>query len=120
MCEKPHITMPTRPRSQQASAAAPAQADAAASRRRPAWPWALLILAVVAVVFGILHAASEWARDGALKEAYLQARSAGQINAALLRNNLDKFRALPFVLTRDVDLRATLQNPTAAQIESLD
>ncbi len=120
MCEKPHNIMSTRPSPQAAPVAAPAQADDAAPRRRPAWPWALLILAAVAVVFGILHAASEWARDGALKEAYLQARSAGQINAALLRNNLDKFRALPFVLTRDVDLRATLQNPTAAQIESLD
>lgn len=75
---------------------------------------------MLAIVFGMLHAASEWAREGALKQAFLQARSASQINAALLRNNLDKFRALPFVLTRDVDLRATLQNPTPAQIQSLD
>ncbi|WYX19302.1 cache domain-containing protein [Achromobacter xylosoxidans] len=94
--------------------------DAIGPRRLPAWAWILLALVAVAAVFGILHAASQWAREGALKEAYQQARSAGQINAALLRNNLDKFRALPFVLTRDVDLRATLQAPSAAQIEALD
>lgn len=116
MCEKPHKTMalpstfpPTHP-----------DPDAIGPRRLPAWAWILLALVAVAAVFGILHAASQWAREGALKEAYQQARSAGQINAALLRNNLDKFRALPFVLTRDVDLRATLQAPSAAQIEALD
>lgn len=116
MCEKPHNTMtlpstfpPTHP-----------DPDAIGPRRLPAWAWILLALVAVAAVFGILHAASQWAREGALKEAYQQARSAGQINAALLRNNLDKFRALPFVLTRDVDLRATLQAPSAAQIEALD
>lgn len=99
----------------------PPQAAAPASRRRrTAWPWALLLVAGAAIVVGVLYAAGQWAREGALKEAYLQARSAGQINAALLRNNLDKFRALPFVLTRDVDLRATLQTPTPALIESLD
>ena len=48
------------------------------------------------------------------------ARNASQINAALLRNNLDKFRALPFVLTRDVDLRAALLDPVPAQIGPLD
>jgi len=116
MCEKPHNTMPL------PSACPPTQpdSDAIGPRRLPAWAWILLALVAVAAVFGILHAASQWAREGALKEAYQQARSAGQINAALLRNNLDKFRALPFVLTRDVDLRATLQAPSAAQIEALD
>ncbi|KQZ96254.1 C4-dicarboxylate ABC transporter [Achromobacter sp. Root565] len=67
-----------------------------------------------------LHTATQWARDGALREAALQARSTGQINAALLRNNLDKFRALPFVLTQDVDLRAALQGASSRQIEALD
>jgi len=68
----------------------------------------------------LLHTATQWARDGALREAALQARSTGQINAALLRNNLDKFRALPFVLTQDVDLRAALQGASSRQIEALD
>lgn len=81
---------------------------------------ALGILIAVAIVVGVLHVATEWARDNAIKSATAQARSAGQINAALLRNNLDKFRALPFVLTRDVDVRAALQGASAAQIESLD
>ena len=79
-----------------------------------------MALIAVAVVFGVLHVATQWARDGAVKAAAVQARAAGQINAALLRNNLDKFRALPFVLTRDVDVRAALQGASAAQIESLD
>ena len=80
----------------------------------------VMVLIAVAVVFGVLHVATQWARDGAVQAAAVQARAAGQINAALLRNNLDKFRALPFVLTRDVDVRAALQGASAAQIESLD
>ena len=89
--------------------------------RSRAWGWwaALMVLAAV-IVFAVLHAATVWARENAIRQAALQARSAGQINAALLRNNLDKFRALPFVLTRDVDVRAALQGASTAQIESLD
>ena len=92
-----------------------------AEPRRLPWPWrvALALLAVAVVTF-TLHAATQWARDGALREAAIQARSTGQIHAALLRNNLDKFRALPFVLTQDVDLRAALQGASARQIEALD
>ncbi|MGE8612801.1 MAG: sensor histidine kinase [Achromobacter veterisilvae] len=90
-------------------------------RRRLAWPWrAAGILLCVGIVFGVLHAATLWARDGALKNAAAQARGTAQVNAALLRNNLDKFRALPFVLTRDVDVRAALQTPTPGLIASLD
>ena len=104
----------------QPAVAPPVPADGRSSGRRSAWPWAILAIAGAAIVVGVLHVAGQWAREGALKEAYLQARSAGQINAALLRNNLDKFRALPFVLTRDVDLHAALRTPTPALIESLD
>ncbi|MFD4839802.1 ATP-binding protein [Achromobacter sp. NPDC058515] len=88
-----------------------------------AWSWrwrVALTLLIVGIVFGVLHAATLWARDRALEDAAVQARGAGQINAALLRNNLDKFRALPFALTQDVDLRAALQGASAAQIEALD
>ncbi|WP_454667998.1 sensor histidine kinase [Achromobacter aegrifaciens] len=85
------------------------------------WPWrAAAILLGIAIVFAVLHAATLWAREGALKNAVAQARGAAQINAALLRNNLDKFRALPFVLTRDVDVRAALLGGARGQIESLD
>ena len=63
-----------------------------------------------------------WPPAGRAKRAAAAqlARNASQINAALLRNNLDKFRALPFVLTRDVDLRAALLDPVPAQIGPLD
>ena len=89
--------------------------------RRLGWPWrAAGVLLCVGIVAGVLHAATLWTRDGALKDAATQARSAAQVNAALLRNNLDKFRALPFVLTRDVDVRAALQTPTPGLIASLD
>ena len=102
----------------------PASSAAPPPPARPrAWPWPLRVLAIllaVGIVAATLHAATLWARDRAVTEAAVQARSTGQINAALLRNNLDKFRALPFVLTQDVDLRAALQGATAAQIESLD
>lgn len=92
-----------------------------ASPRAWSWPWRVaLTLLAVGIVAITLHTATQWARDGALREAALQARSTGQINAALLRNNLDKFRALPFVLTQDVDLRAALQGASSRQIEALD
>ena len=68
-----------------------------------------------------LRRAASGHRLGARRRAAAQlARNASQINAALLRNNLDKFRALPFVLTRDVDLRAALLDPVPAQIGPLD
>ena len=112
------------PNSQPSSSAERSDATSStlASRHAPrSWrARALGILITVAIVAGVLHIATEWARDNAIKSATVQARSAGQINAALLRNNLDKFRALPFVLTRDVDVRAALQGASAAQIESLD
>ncbi|MCW0205944.1 MAG: ATP-binding protein [Achromobacter sp.] len=107
---------PPRTPSVQAPSAQPGR-----GRRRLAWPWrAAGILLGVGIVFGVLHAATLWARDGALKNAAAQARGTAQVNAALLRNNLDKFRALPFVLTRDVDVRAALQTPTPGLIASLD
>jgi two-component system C4-dicarboxylate transport sensor histidine kinase DctB len=110
------VSPPPRTSSVQASAAHPDR-----GRRKLAWPWrAAGILLGVGIVFGVLHAATLWARDGALKNAAAQARSTAQVNAALLRNNLDKFRALPFVLTRDVDVRAALQTPSPGLIASLD
>ena len=112
----------SKPPSSFPSQSGPSSSGALLPRRsRGSWrARALLILIAVAVVAGVLQVATNWARETALKNATVQARSAGQINAALLRNNLDKFRALPFVLTRDVDVRAVLQGATTTQIESLD
>lgn len=95
-----------------------------AGRPRPgagAWLARLALAALLLSAAGVaLRLATEWARAGAVKEIAAQARSAGQLNAALLRNNLDKFRTLPFVLARDEALRATLRNPQPAQILTLD
>ncbi|MNU30231.1 C4-dicarboxylate transport sensor protein DctB [compost metagenome] len=115
MCEKPHNMTSVPPPSPSPPERAPSPTAGWA------WPWrAAAVLLAVAIVFGVLHYATLWARDRAVADAAVQARSTGQINAALLRNNLDKFRALPFVLTQDVDLRAALQGASGAQIESLD
>ena len=92
-----------------------------ASKPGMGWPARItLALLLIGAIFAVLHLATGWAREGALREAAQLARNASQINAALLRNNLDKFRALPFVLTRDVDLRAALLDPVPAQIGPLD
>lgn len=109
----------SRPASTPAAPALPPRPGA--RRRKFAWLWrAGGIVLAVALVFGVLHAATLWARDEALTNAAAQARGAAQVNAALLRNNLDKFRALPFVLTRDVDVRAALENPAPGQVVPLD
>ena len=59
-------------------------------RRKHAWPWRVAaILLGVGVVFGVLHAATLWARDGALKNAATQARSiSGAVMAYLTWQSL--------------------------------
>lgn len=117
MCGKPHNMSKYSPPSLSDASSSPPTVELAPASWRVR---GLGILIAAAVVVGTLHVATQWARDNAIKSATALARNAGQINAALLRNNLDKFRALPFVLTRDVDVRAALQGASAAQIESLD
>lgn len=99
----------------------PQQPDA--SRPEPHQSWIrLIVLALVGIALSAaaLLGATQWASERALQEATVQAHNAGQLNAALLRNNLDKFRALPVVLTRDVDVQSALQTASNTQIISLD
>ena len=112
MCEKPHnhVRFHRHPR-----------IEPPATKPGMGWPARIMLaLLLIGAIFAVLHLATGWAREGALRETAQLARNASQINAALLRNNLDKFRALPFVLTRDVDLRAALLDPVPAQIGPLD
>lgn len=96
--------------------------DAAAPRRpAPVRPglFAAALLLTAGVVAAALWTVSWWAQQQALQALRAQAGNASQLTAALLRNNLDKFRALPFVLTQDVDVRAVLQGAPPAQLEKL-
>ncbi len=66
------------------------------------------VLALALAAFS-LYAVTRVARQDALQEVAAQAHGVEQLKAALLRNQLDKFRALPFVLTSDMDVRAALR-----------
>ncbi|AHF84965.1 ATPase [Rhizobium leguminosarum bv. trifolii WSM1689] len=86
-------------------------------RIRRMW-WVYAVLALLAVV------ASLWASgvmgrlraEAALEE---QARMDARLNAALLRTVLEKYRALPFVLSQDAALAAALAGNDAGAFERL-
>ncbi|MEH7847833.1 ATP-binding protein [Rhizobium laguerreae] len=86
-------------------------------RIRRMW-WAYAVLALLAVVAG-LWASGEIGRlraEAALEE---QARMDARLNAALLRTVLEKYRALPFVLSQDAALAAALAGNDAGAFERL-
>jgi len=89
--------------------------------RRLAWVRRVLACALaLALVALCLHLAGRSAMQGVVQEAAAQAHGAGALNAALLRNKLDKFRAVPYVLTSDVDVRAALEERSSRQISYLN
>lgn len=67
----------------------------------------LLLALTLAILSGVGHLASRQAFD----EVAERARVAAQFNVAMLRRDLDKHRALPFVLSRDPDLARALNGP---------
>lgn len=78
------------------------------------WPgYALLLVLAIVVTVVSLVVADRWAAQRALLDTAAQARNTAQLNAALLRNDLDRFRALPLVLARDAEIRAVLAAPGA-------
>ncbi|MGR4843575.1 ATP-binding protein [Rhizobium sp. LARHSG275] len=86
-------------------------------RIRRTW-WAYAVLALVAVVAS-LWVSGEIGRHRAEAALEEQARMDARLNAALLRTVLEKYRALPFVLSQDVALAAALAGNDAGTFERL-
>ncbi|NNU65155.1 MULTISPECIES: ATP-binding protein [unclassified Rhizobium] len=86
-------------------------------RIRRMW-WAYAVLALVAVVAS-LWASGEIGRHRAEAALEEQARMDARLNAALLRTVLEKYRALPFVLSQDAALAAALAGNDAGAFEQL-
>lgn len=83
-----------------------------------------MLLAAVVIGLGVALAVmvlvGRWAGERALQGAMAQAHNEEMLSVALLRNHLDKFRALPFVLADDVDIHAVLGGASPGQLEALD
>ncbi|MBY5548344.1 sensor histidine kinase [Rhizobium leguminosarum] len=86
-------------------------------RFRRMW-WAYAVLALLAVVAS-LWASGEIGRHRAEAALEEQARMDARLNAALLRTVLEKYRALPFVLSQDAALAAALAGNDAGAFERL-
>ncbi|MBY5538664.1 sensor histidine kinase [Rhizobium leguminosarum] len=86
-------------------------------RFRRMW-WAYAVLALLAVVAS-LWASGEIGRHRAEAALEEQARMDARLNAALLRTVLEKYRALPFVLSQDAALAAALAGNDADAFERL-
>lgn len=86
-------------------------------RIRRMW-WAYAVLTLLAVVAS-LWASGEIGRHRAEAALEEQARMNARLNAALLRTVLEKYRALPFVLSQDAALAAALAGNDAGAFERL-
>ncbi|TCA23001.1 sensor histidine kinase [Rhizobium leguminosarum bv. viciae] len=86
-------------------------------RIRRMW-WACAVLALVAAVVS-LWVSGEIGRHRAEAALEEQARMDARLNAALLRTVLEKYRALPFVLSQDTALAAALAGNDAGTFEQL-
>ncbi|EJT04412.1 two-component sensor histidine kinase regulating C4-dicarboxylate transport system [Rhizobium sp. CCGE 510] len=86
-------------------------------RIRRMW-WAYAVIALLAVLAS-LWAAGEIGRHQAGATLEEQARMDARLNAALLRTVLEKYRALPFVLSQDAALAAALTGNDSATFEQL-
>jgi len=84
------------------------------------WCVGLLLLSLAATAALVVWQAGQWAGARALDEVAARAQTAAQLNTVVLRNSLEKFRAVPLVLAQDPEVRATLQTPDPAHVEALD
>lgn len=92
----------------------------AASRRRLAMAIALACACAVALTALCLYWAGRLAEREAIAEVARQARAGAQFHVATLRRDLEKHRALPFVLANDPDLRDALTGPDPGRLLALD
>jgi two-component system C4-dicarboxylate transport sensor histidine kinase DctB len=68
----------------------------------------------------VVAAAGRWAERNALADLTQQARGTAELNVALTRNTLEKYRSLPFILSQDVDIRAALPASSDSRLLQLD
>ncbi|WP_144634658.1 ATP-binding protein [Bordetella genomosp. 13] len=108
---------PARDREQAAASSAPSMPPLPAQYRLRT---ALLLLAVLALAAWLVHRAGVWGADRAVQELATHARASAQLNTVALRSSLDKFRAVPYVLAQDPEVRATLLGPVPERILELD
>ncbi|OWV70135.1 ATPase [Rhizobium sp. R634] len=84
--------------------------------RRMWWAYAAITLLAVLVSLWASGEVGRYQAETALEE---QARTDASLNAALLRTVLEKYRALPFVLSQDTALAAALAGNDAGTFEQL-
>jgi two-component system, NtrC family, C4-dicarboxylate transport sensor histidine kinase DctB len=99
--------------------------DFASPRSSPAWSWlAPRRVAAVLMALALLAALDTLARHAAARWAYgnvrVAAETAAQLRVAVLQSEIDKHRALPFILAEDPDVRAAVQDKGPGQIEALN
>ncbi|OJF97539.1 sensor histidine kinase [Pararhizobium antarcticum] len=82
--------------------------------------WIIFGLVCLVAVVASLAVSGEIGKRRAETSVAQQARIDASLNAALLRTVLEKYRALPFVLSRDKDLAATLAGGSAGERDQLN
>lgn len=81
----------------------------------------LLYAAVSGVVLTVaLWLAGDYGRARAYEGLKARARSAADLNATVLRSELEKHRSIPFILSTDPDVEAALTSRDPGKIELLD
>lgn len=82
--------------------------------------WLGLAVAWLAVGLGGAYALGETARRDAVAELARQSENAAALHAAVLRSELEKYRALPPAMATDADVARLLTQPAGAQVEALN
>ncbi len=82
--------------------------------------WALAALAAGAAILLAAYAAGEIARGRVLDQLRDQAETAADLHAEVLRSELEKQRALPFVLAEDADVAAALRTRDPRRLADLN
>lgn len=85
------------------------------------WRWWLLpVAAAVVVLLALDQSARIWAEQRALARLQSEAEATASQRVAVLQSEIEKQRALPFVLAQDPDVRQALTSPNATTIDPLN